>query len=107
MGVAVFSLMCGGDGLADIVGRRLGKTHKLPWNASKSWAGSGAMFLGGCPLGAPPLCKGILTTLLFEAVRCGLAAPTKTARRLFGHGMLWRLFHLLLLYIHGCSQLHS
>ncbi len=48
VGVAVFSLMCGGDGLADIVGRRLGKTHKLPWNASKSWAGSGAMFLGGC-----------------------------------------------------------
>ncbi|CAL8466032.1 g5568 [Coccomyxa elongata] len=47
VGVAVFSLMCGGDGLADIVGRRLGKTHKLPWNASKSWAGSGAMFLGG------------------------------------------------------------
>ncbi|BDA48202.1 probable phytol kinase, chloroplastic [Coccomyxa sp. Obi] len=47
VGVAVFSLMCGGDGLADIVGRRLGKTHKLPWNPSKSWAGSGAMFLGG------------------------------------------------------------
>lgn len=33
---------------ADIVGRRLGAKHKLPWNSSKSWAGSGAMFLGGC-----------------------------------------------------------
>ncbi len=31
---------------ADIVGRRLGGRHKLPWNSSKSWAGSGAMFLG-------------------------------------------------------------
>ncbi|KAK9902215.1 hypothetical protein WJX75_007878 [Coccomyxa subellipsoidea] len=47
VGVVVFSLMCGGDGLADIVGRRLGAKHKLPWNSSKSWAGSGAMFLGG------------------------------------------------------------
>jgi phytol kinase len=39
-------LMCGGDGLADIAGRRLGKT-KLPWNRDKSWAGTAAMFLGG------------------------------------------------------------
>lgn len=30
------------------MGRRLGAKHKLPWNSSKSWAGSGAMFLGGC-----------------------------------------------------------
>lgn len=28
------------------MGRRLGKA-KLPWNPSKSWAGSGAMLLGG------------------------------------------------------------
>lgn len=39
-------LMCGGDGLADIVGRRWGK-HKLPCNPEKSWFGSTAMFLGG------------------------------------------------------------
>jgi phytol kinase len=39
-------LMSGGDGLADIVGRRYGKT-KLPWNANKSWLGSLGMFLGG------------------------------------------------------------
>lgn len=39
-------LMAGGDGLADIVGRRFG-TVKLPWNPNKSWAGSLAMFLGG------------------------------------------------------------
>jgi phytol kinase len=38
-------LMCGGDGLADIIGRRWG-THKLPLNPDKSWAGSAAMFGG-------------------------------------------------------------
>jgi phytol kinase len=45
VGITALMLMCGGDGLADIVGRRFG-TRKLPFNAEKSWAGSGAM-LGG------------------------------------------------------------
>ncbi len=45
VGITALMLMCGGDGLADIVGRRFG-TQKLPFNAEKSWAGSGAM-LGG------------------------------------------------------------
>lgn len=46
-GLIVASLMCGGDGLADIVGRRFGSTNRLPWNPSKSWVGSASMFLGG------------------------------------------------------------
>ena len=46
-GIAALSLMCGGDGLADIVGRRLGKGNALTWNADKSAAGSAAFFLGG------------------------------------------------------------
>lgn len=37
--------MCGGDGLADIVGRCYGYT-KLPFNHRKSWAGSIAMCTG-------------------------------------------------------------
>ena len=45
VGMMVLSLMCGGDGLADIIGRRFGAT-KLPFNRSKSWAGSAAMFAG-------------------------------------------------------------
>lgn len=50
----------GGDGLADIVGRRFGGV-KLPWNSNKSWAGSLAMFIGvcfillGCVVVCPPL----------------------------------------------------
>lgn len=47
VGMVIASLMCGGDGLADIVGRRLGAGNPLPWNAAKSWAGSLAMMLGG------------------------------------------------------------
>jgi dolichol kinase len=47
VGLVVTSLMCGGDGLADIVGRRLGGSNPLPWNPAKSWAGSAAMVAGG------------------------------------------------------------
>ena len=45
-GIVALMLMCGGDGLADILGRRFG-SGKLPWNPQKSWVGSLAMFLGG------------------------------------------------------------
>ncbi len=45
-------LMCGGDGLADIVGRRFGGGNKLPWNGTKSAAGSLAMLLGGTVMAA-------------------------------------------------------
>ncbi|MGE5140751.1 MAG: diacylglycerol/polyprenol kinase family protein [Rudaea sp.] len=46
VGVVALMLMCGGDGLADVVGRRFG-SRKLPFSREKSWAGSVAMFLGG------------------------------------------------------------
>ena len=39
--------MCGGDGMADIVGRRLGAGNKLPFNEDKSAAGSLAFFIVG------------------------------------------------------------
>lgn len=46
IGIVALMLMCGGDGLADILGRRYG-SGKLPWNHQKSWVGSLAMLLGG------------------------------------------------------------
>ena len=46
IGIIGLMLMCGGDGLADIFGRKWG-LQKLPWNKGKSWAGSGGMFIGG------------------------------------------------------------
>jgi len=46
VGILALMLMCGGDGLADLVGRRWG-SKKLPFNSSKSWAGSAAFLLAG------------------------------------------------------------
>lgn len=46
VGIVALMLMCGGDGLADILGRRYG-VRRLPWNPSKSWIGSLGMLLGG------------------------------------------------------------
>lgn len=46
IGITALMLMCGGDGLADVLGRKFGAA-KLPWNKGKSWAGSLGMFLGG------------------------------------------------------------
>ena len=51
IGMTALMLMCGGDGLAEIMGRGL-KSPKLPWNKDKSWAGSLGMFLGGWALAA-------------------------------------------------------
>ena len=46
VGILALMLMCGGDGLADLVGRKWG-TAKLPVNPAKSWAGSAAVLFGG------------------------------------------------------------
>jgi phytol kinase len=59
VGILALMLMCGGDGLADVVGRRLGQA-RLPFNTAKSWAGSAAMFVGG-------LAFGLAFVLLFNA----------------------------------------
>jgi phytol kinase len=51
IGMVALMLMCGGDGLADILGRRYGTT-KIPWNPNKSLAGSAGMLIGGWTLSA-------------------------------------------------------
>jgi phytol kinase len=51
IGMIAVMLMCGGDGLADIMGRGL-RSPKLPWNRDKSVAGSLGMLLGGWMLTA-------------------------------------------------------
>ena len=51
IGMIAVMLMCGGDGLADIMGRGL-RSPKLPWNKDKSVAGSLGMLLGGWVLTA-------------------------------------------------------
>jgi phytol kinase len=51
IGMTAVMLMCGGDGLADIMGRGI-RSPKLPWNRDKSVAGSLGMFIGGWVLTA-------------------------------------------------------
>ncbi|GFZ05917.1 phytol kinase 1 VTE5 [Actinidia rufa] len=46
IGVISLAMMCGGDGIADIMGRRFGSI-KIPYNEKKSWAGSISMFIFG------------------------------------------------------------
>lgn len=46
IGIIALMLLCGGDGLADVVGKRV-KSKALPWTKGKTIAGSAAMFFGG------------------------------------------------------------
>ena len=46
IGILALMMMCGGDGIADIVGRRV-DSPKLAWSREKSVAGSLSMFAGG------------------------------------------------------------
>ena len=45
-GIVALMVLCGGDGLADIVGKKIGGI-KLPWSQKKTLAGSITMLLGG------------------------------------------------------------
>lgn len=46
VGIIALMQLCGGDGIAEILGRRYGRS-KIPWNPGKSWIGTSGMFLGG------------------------------------------------------------
>ena len=46
IGIPALMMLCGGDGIADIVGRRV-SSPKLPWSPQKTVAGSLSVFLGG------------------------------------------------------------
>ncbi|MBI3153581.1 MAG: phosphatidate cytidylyltransferase [Chloroflexi bacterium] len=51
IGIIALMMMCGGDGIADIVGRRF-VSARLPWSKDKSIAGTISVFLGGWLLSA-------------------------------------------------------
>jgi phytol kinase len=51
IGITALMMMCGGDGVADIIGRRI-KSPKLFWSREKSIAGSLSVFAGGALLSA-------------------------------------------------------
>ena len=60
IGIVGLMLMCGGDGLAEILGRKWGSI-KIPWNNGKSLVGSFGMLMGGWILS-------VLVILIFIAV---------------------------------------
>ena len=45
VGIVALMVLCGGDGLADVVGKRI-DSKNLPWSPQKTLAGSLAMFMG-------------------------------------------------------------
>lgn len=49
IGIVSLMILCGGDGLADIVGKRVGR-YPLPWSPNKTFSGSLTMLLGGFTL---------------------------------------------------------
>ena len=49
VGMVALMILCGGDGLADILGKKI-RSPKLPWSPRKSLAGSLTMLLGGALL---------------------------------------------------------
>jgi phytol kinase len=46
IGIPALMVLCGGDGIADIVGRRI-SSPRLPWSREKSLAGLLGVFVGG------------------------------------------------------------
>ena len=46
VGIIALMMLCGGDGMADLIGKRYGKV-KLPWSPEKSVAGTMAVFVAG------------------------------------------------------------
>ncbi len=51
IGIIALMMMCGGDGIADVVGRRIA-SPKLPWSKDKSVAGTLGVFVGGWVMSA-------------------------------------------------------
>jgi phytol kinase len=71
IGIPALMMMCGGDGIADIVGRRV-HSPKLPWSREKSLAGSLSVFVGGW-----------LLTILIFAVYVWIGAFSGPVTRFF------------------------
>jgi phytol kinase len=51
VGMTALMIMCGGDGIADLVGKRF-KSSRIPYSREKSLAGSLGVFIGGWLLSA-------------------------------------------------------
>jgi len=79
IGIPALMMLCGGDGIADIVGRRV-RSPKLSWSREKSVAGSLSVFAGGW-----------LLTLLIFAIYVGVGQFSEPLGR-FILPITWILF---------------
>lgn len=68
IGIIALMMMCGGDGIADIVGRKFASA-RLPWSRDKSIAGTASVFLGGWLMSA---------AMIFIYVTAGVFSGTIT-----------------------------
>jgi phytol kinase len=69
IGIIALMMMCGGDGVADIFGRRIA-SPKLPWSKEKSVAGMVSVFVGGWVMSA---------VILYIYVNAGVFAAPVTS----------------------------
>lgn len=69
IGIIALMMMCGGDGVADIFGRRIA-SPKLPWSKEKSAAGMSSVFIGGFVMSA---------VMIFIYVTAGVFAGSFTS----------------------------
>lgn len=67
VGIVALSAMAAGDGLADLIGRRYGKTNKWWFNPDKSIAGTSAFWVGAtlCAMGLLQVIHVELSSSLF------------------------------------------
>ena len=68
VGIMALMMLCGGDGLADVVGKRV-RSACLPWSPNKTVAGSLAVFAGGLVIGI-----GVMAVYLAAGVFSGSLA---------------------------------
>ena len=66
VGIIALMVLCGGDGLADIIGKKFGGKLRIPWSNEKSLIGSVAMFAG-----AALFSIAVISVFLFAKVLAG------------------------------------
>lgn len=72
-GIVALMMLCGGDGLAEILGRKYGNSP-LPWKRSKTWVGSFGFLAGGWILAVAILAV-FLAAGVFSSSLAGVLLP--------------------------------
>ncbi|PSC74066.1 phosphatidate cytidylyltransferase [Micractinium conductrix] len=87
-GVLALGALCGGDGMAEVVGASLPRGPRLPHNEGKSVAGTAACWAGGVAAALPLLAHFRRSGMFDAAIAAGAAAPGGGAGALLAGGPL-------------------